>query len=47
MNRESFFPELIDPLVRGFSDAERDRIEGRWFYFRGLLVTRLMICWTT
>jgi glycosyltransferase involved in cell wall biosynthesis len=41
MNRESFFDELINPLIEGLSDAERKRIEGRWFYFRGSLVTRL------
>lgn len=41
MNRESFFGEMISPLLECLSGAQRTQIESRWFYFRGCLVTRL------
>jgi glycosyltransferase involved in cell wall biosynthesis len=41
MNRESFFPEMMSPLLEGLAKAKREQIEDRWFYFRGCLVERL------
>src|SRR5581483_5186245 len=41
MNRESFFPELMAPLLAGLSPAEREHVEARWFYSRQSLIPRL------
>jgi hypothetical protein len=41
MNRESFFSEMMEPLLASLSVVERVHVEARWFYFRGSLVTRL------
>ena len=41
MNKESFFPELMEPLLDTVSPAKRRHIELQWFYFRGNLVRRL------
>lgn len=41
MNRESFFPEMLKPVLAKLSPAERKHVESHWFYYRGSLVTRL------
>jgi hypothetical protein len=41
MNRESFFPELMEPLLQGIGASERRHIEQRWFYCRTSLLDRL------
>jgi hypothetical protein len=41
MNRESFYPEMIEPLISQLSAAERKHVETRWFYFRSSIIRRL------
>ncbi len=41
MTRESFYPEMMTPLLHGLSVAERKHIATRWFYYRGSLINRL------
>jgi hypothetical protein len=41
MNKESFFHEMMRPLLAGLAAEKRRHIEERWFYFRGNLVARL------
>lgn len=41
MNKESFFPEMMRPLLTSLSAPEQDHIGAHWFYFRGSLLSRL------
>ena len=41
MNRESFFPEMMEPLLAELSAGERKHIDSRWYYFRGSFISRL------
>ncbi len=41
VNRESFFPEMLAPLLARLSPADRQHAEDRWLYFRGELTARL------
>src|SRR6185436_7425331 len=41
MNRESFFGEMMDPIVTILSDGQREHVTERWFYYRGSLLARL------
>ncbi len=41
MNRESFFPEMMKPLLESLPVSTRKHVEAQWFYFRGSLVARL------
>jgi glycosyltransferase involved in cell wall biosynthesis len=41
MNVESFFPEMIEPLVTSLSRADQARVRKDWFYFRANIVDRL------
>jgi len=41
MNQESFFLELMSPLLDGFSDADSAHMRAAWFYYRGNLTSRL------
>jgi glycosyltransferase involved in cell wall biosynthesis len=41
MNKESFFAEMMGPLISGMADTEKKHIETRWFFHRGSIVNRL------
>jgi|SRR5579862_424097 len=41
MNCETFFPEMMKPIIEGMSAGKRRHIESRWFYFRGNFSKRL------
>lgn len=41
MNKESFFAEMLSPLISELSLGEREHVESRWFYFRGSIVSQL------
>lgn len=41
MSKESFFGEMIGPLITGMSAQEKKHIEARWFFYRGSIVNRL------
>ncbi len=41
MNAESFFSEMMEPILGVLSPAKRRHIEQRWFYFRAKCVRRL------
>ena len=41
MNVESFFGEMMEPIVTILSDGQREHVMERWFYYRGSLLTRL------
>jgi hypothetical protein len=41
MNSESFFPEMMRPLLAIISASKRRHIEKKWFFFRGNFVRRL------
>ena len=41
MNRESFFPELLAPLLATLGPATQRHVEDRWLYYRGELGARL------
>jgi hypothetical protein len=41
MNRESFFGEMIEPLMRSMSVREKEYIEERWFFYRGSIISQL------
>lgn len=41
MNQESFFPEMMAPVLQRVSVNEREAISKRWFYYRGNFLPRL------
>ncbi|QMW01490.1 hypothetical protein [Spirosoma foliorum] len=41
MNKESFFPEMIEPVLRTMPEVLQKHINERWFYHRGNLASRL------
>jgi glycosyltransferase involved in cell wall biosynthesis len=41
MNKESFFGEMIDPVLSGMSISEANHIRKRWFYHRSRLNSNL------
>ena len=41
MNRESFFPELIEPLLDGLTETDIIHVRKHWFYYRSSFGARL------
>jgi len=41
MNVEGFFPEMFEPILASLPQSVAKHISGRWFYFRGSILSRL------